>query len=408
MLQQKLDHLFSLRRAGGGDLSIRPDFFTLLERLGNPHQKLPPVIHVAGTNGKGSTIAFMRAILESAGYCVHVYTSPHLIRYNERFVVAGNIIDDRTLESLLDEISAAAARLDLAFLEITPALGFLAFSRFDADILLLETGLGGRLDHTNIVENPLLTVITTISCDHTAMLGDTIEKIAFEKAGIMKPNVPCLIGHQIFSEALPVFVQHAQYLNINLIDEEHWPRISKMPTPNLYGRHQEWNAGLAVAALKTQKHFVLSDDHFIRGIQSAYWPGRLQKIETIPLPAGWEFWLDGAHNDSGAIVLSDHIHHWQETDSKPLHVITAMAAHKDAHSFVAPLAPLASTVTTIPIEGGIDPDALAGLWRGAGAPLTHSGTDDGSIADIAAQLAKTGPQGRILLTGSLYLAQIVL
>ncbi|MGZ9108376.1 MAG: bifunctional folylpolyglutamate synthase/dihydrofolate synthase [Micavibrio sp.] len=407
-LQNKLNRLFALRRDGKGDLAIRPEFFTLLQRLGNPQKNLPPVIHVAGTNGKGSTIAFMRAILEAAGYSVHVYTSPHLVRFNERVVLNGQMIDDSALEILLDEVLEKSADLDLSFFELTPALGFAAFARTQADILLLETGLGGRLDHTNIVDAPLLSVITTLSYDHTHLLGDTIELIAREKAGIMKPGVPCLVGHQIYPEALDVLKSCGNALSIPVIDKTHWPRIENLTPPNLVGAHQRDNAGLAVAALLTQTRLAIPETAFHTGVTSARWPARLQKIETLALPPGWELWLDGGHNDSAGLVLAEQARHWAAADGKNLHIITGMMGHKDAASFARALANHAASVTTIPVPGHDEsctpPESLAQIWRDSGAVAVTAAIWPAALEDCL----RTGESGRILLTGSLYLAQTVL
>lgn len=408
-LADKLDHLFSLRRDGKGNLAIRGEFFTLLERLGNPHRTLPPVIHVAGTNGKGSTIAFMRAILESAGYSVHVYTSPHLVRFNERIVLNSDIIDDARLESLLDEVLEKAEGLNLSFFELTPALGFTAFARHPADILLLETGLGGRLDHTNIIDAPLASVITTLSYDHTHLLGDTIESIAREKAGIMKQHAPSIVGHQIYPEALGVLHDCGQALEIPVIDKTRWPGIENPPRPNLVGAHQLDNAGLAVAALLTQTRLAIPEAAFRNGLTKARWPARLQRIETIPLPPEWELWLDGGHNDSAGLVLAEQARNWAAEDGKALHLITGMMGHKDCTSFARVLAPLTASVTTIPVPGHDDscapPDILAQIWRDCGASPVFAAP--AWPAAFQSCLTK-GESGRILLTGSLYLAQAVL
>ncbi len=412
-LQSQLDHLFSLRRdpaESGKDVAIRTEFFTLLERLGNPHLHLPPTIHVAGTNGKGSTIAFMRAMLEQAGYSVHVYTSPHLVQFNERIVLNGAMISDTALSTLLDEVMEKSTGLSQSFFELTPALAFTAFARNKADILLLETGLGGRLDQTNVIPAPLASVITTLSYDHTQMLGSTIELIAGEKAGIMKPGTPCIIGHQIYPAVFSVLHAQAEKTGCPLITEDHWPRLSSPPAPGLLGAHQIQNAALAVAALMTQTQFHVPEAAMRRGIETAHWPARLQKIETLDLPGGWEFWLDGGHNDSAGLVLAEQAANWAKTDPKPLHIITGMMGHKDATAFAHALAPLADSVTIIPVPGHEDhctpPDGLADVWGAAGARNMMISAEN--WPETLRNTLANHPPGRILLTGSLYLAQIVL
>lgn len=426
-LEEKLRHIFTLKRGMRSDLSIRPEYFTLLDRLGNPHRNLPPVIHVAGTNGKGSTIAFMRAILESAGYNVHVYTSPHLVQFNERIVLAGEQISDDYLETLLDETMEKNAGMEQTFFEITTALAFTAFARVPADLLLLETGLGGRLDSTNVVDHPLATVITTLSYDHTEFLGDTIQAIAGEKAGIMKGDTPCIVAHQIYPEAIEVLEARARLLNAPFYAENHgWVMngspepgtdtfsvqtrvrsLKDLSTPSLTGVHQIRNAVTACATLLTQTKFEIPDAAFREGLKNAYWPARLQKIESPLLPSReWELWLDGGHNDSAADVLAEQIRHWSETDGKPLYIITGMMGHKDAGSFARPLAYLSQCVTCISLENGHSPEELARIWLEAGAPLTQVAPEAWPAPLIG--LFNTKPPGRILLTGSLYLAQLVL
>lgn len=406
VLQDKLNHIFTLRRAGRIDLTIRPEYFTLLDRLGNPHRKLPPVIHVAGTNGKGSTIAFMRAILEAAGYNVHVYTSPHLIRFNERIVLGGKEIDDAYLDQLLDRVMMANQNMPQTFFEITTALAFTAFAETPGDILLLETGLGGRLDSTNVVDHPLATAITTISRDHTGFLGDTIAAIAGEKSGIMKPGCPVITGHQIFSEAEETFRRHAKEKGAILSTECDSPGMDPMPTPSLVGAHQMWNASLAVAVLKTQKRFTIPEGAFHHGLTHAVWPGRLQKIDHPGLPPGWEIWFDGGHNDSGGMILAQQARNWAAQDGKPLHIITAMAQHKDPIPFAAALASHAAKVTCIGLENGWDPAELAKIWQGRG--VQNVGVGGQNFDQLIEKIGKSSDSGHILLTGSLYLARHVL
>lgn len=412
-LQDKLETLFALRRAHYDSTHINPDYFILLERLGHTaaqlQHQLPPVIHVAGTNGKGSTIAFMRAILEDAGYSVHTYTSPHLIRFNERIVLNGQEIDDDTLETLLDEVIEKADGLNLHFLELTPALAFAAFARIRADVLLLETGLGGRLDHTNILAAPIATVITTLSFDHTDYLGQTIEKIAAEKAGIMRAGVPCLMGQQIYPAATDTLKAHAAAIKAPLSGPEDWTEEFMLPTPALSGAHQIGNARLAVETLRAQTRLHIPDEAYTAGIKSAHWPARLQPIALAHAADGWELWLDGGHNDSAGLVLAEQAKAWA-VDGQPLHIITGMMGNKDAAPFARALAPHALSVTTIDIPGHeaqcIPALELAKIWREQGAKRAAADMLDWN--DVLETLMQREKPGRILLTGSLYLAQMVL
>ncbi|MBI2234577.1 MAG: bifunctional folylpolyglutamate synthase/dihydrofolate synthase [Micavibrio aeruginosavorus] len=369
-LAGKLDFICGLRRDYRADTRFRSAYMALLDSLGNPHRNLPPVIHVAGTNGKGSTIAFMRAILEAAGLRVHVYTSPHLLRANERIVLSGGEIVDDMLEFLIDEALRRCpdpTHPDLSFFEFFTACAFTAFAHSPADILLLETGLGGALDCTNVVEHPLITVITTLSYDHTETLGSDLTAIAAAKAGIMKPEAPCVAAHQIYGEVLPVLRERAGALAIPLYSENDGWRaegsgragdllrvataartVSNLPAPCLHGAHQLHNAATAVAALMLQDRFEIPDEAFAKGLTCASWPARLQKIGSALLPPSWELWLDGGHNDSAALVLADQARAWQAADGRKLHIVTAMMGHKDAARFAGPLAGLASSVTAIP------------------------------------------------------------
>lgn len=427
-LQQKLDCLFSLRKSDRVDTAIRPEYYELLSRLGAPQKNLPPVIHVAGTNGKGSVIAFMRAILEAAGYRVHVYTSPHLFRFNERIVLAGEIIGDQNLEALLDEIHETNGDLPQTFFELTTAMAFTAFARTEADIVLLETGVGGRLDPTNVVDHPLATVITPLSYDHTACLGGTIQSIAREKAGILKSGTPLILAPQLYPQVESVIEARAaeigaiiqDWSRLDAPDSGHEPfgvqtrvrTLKNLPIPVLPGAHQLDNAATACATLLIQAAFSIPETAFTAGLQSAVWPARLQVMEsshdTKLTPEGWEVWLDGGHNDSAASVLASHASHWSEADSKPLHIITCMGGLKDAAAFAKPLAPFAASVTCIAFPGnaesGYDPESLARIWRDAG--TVSAAASDKPLKDILVSLSASGKTGRILVTGSLYLAQL--
>jgi dihydrofolate synthase/folylpolyglutamate synthase len=412
----------------GLDLTRLP---RLLHTLGDPHLRLPPVVHVAGTNGKGSTVATLRALLEASGARVHVATSPHLVRPNERIRLAGNLISDDDLLAVLEEVVAVNDGAPITFFEIFMAATFLAFSRVPADYTLLETGLGGRLDATNVVPHPVCTIITTISHDHGEFLGDTLPKIAAEKAGIMKPGVPCIIGKQtreaLDAGVMKVFQTFSQGLSpaapllINGSDWSSAPESGQMqfgfgdasyllPVPNLLGPHQIANAGAALAALRVIAPERFDADILSTGLQQIDWPGRLQTLENRQLqglvPAGWEILIDGGHNDSAGVVLAEQAQLWAKEDPRPLHLIVGMVTRKTPAEFLGPLAPHAASLTCIAIPGdskeaaSYTPDELAeraapmGFARVTTAP---------SIADALAALPKDGPPARVLITGSLYL-----
>ena len=396
----------------------------ILDDLGNPQNKLPPVIHIAGTNGKGSTLAFIRAILEASGVLVHVMTSPHLVKFNERIVVASKEISDAALEDLLTRVEKINAGKPVTFFEITTAAGLLAFAENPADYTLLETGMGGRLDSTNVVENPLVTIITNISMDHTQHLGDTLEKIAFEKAGIMKRNVPCIIGPQtddaIAADVMNVFEARAAELNAPLFRHGLEWNFEKtetgftlhfldqsydLPQPNLLGPHQVANAATAIAALLAITHFASLKklDSSFNSITNARWPARLQKIESGPLfdllPEGSELWLDGGHNEAGGKILADQAKLWHEQDTKPLHLILGMLTTKDPKPFFNHLKPYISSATAIPIPG----EKLAFEAKVLAETLSIS-----PAADAEAALKTLSHPSRILVSGSLYLAGHIL
>lgn len=397
-LQDKLHQLYTLDRDKTIDLSFRPPFLNLLERLGNPHLNLPPVIHVAGTNGKGSTIATMRAILEAAGKRVHVYTSPHLIKFNERLMLAGEEISDAALEPLIDEVLEANQGGAVTFFEITTAMAFLAFSRTSADYTLLEVGLGGRLDCTNIIDRSTLSVITKLSLDHTEFLGNTIAQIAGEKAGIIKAGTPCIVGAQE-PEAITVIEQKAQEMDAPLIKvDKVWP--DDLPPPTLTGAHQLYNAKLAIKAMETLK---ISRDAIAQGLQNIRWRARLQKLSYSPAP-DFELWLDGGHNADAAHALKAQIDAWQAQDDKPLYLILGMMAHKDPRRFVAPLLNTARSIHTLDIP--YEKNCLKAAMLTEMFP-DHDFVQGDTLHGILQHLG-TQPSGRIVIAGSLYLAGHVL
>lgn len=430
-LQRRLESLYALRGGPGPggaiDLTIRRPYLDLLRALGNPHRALPPAIHIAGTNGKGSTLAFLRAMLEAAGYRVHAYTSPHLLRFNERIVLAGREIADDALESLLEETVTRNAGGALTFFELTTAAAFAAFARTDADILLLETGLGGRLDCTNVIERPLAAVITPIGFDHMDFLGPTLDRIAAEKAGIMKPGVPCVVARQDAPEALTVLETVARAAGCPLFRYgTEWsiapredgfsfssgPYSRIMTRPRLHGLHQAYNAGTALACLYIIEKEGFSVDAAARnkGLSTARWPGRLQRIDLKtnllpPLPPDWEIWVDGAHNEQAARMLSEQVTLWRQADGKPLHLIAGLKEGKDAAAFLAPLLPAAASVTLTPagLEKSCDTKEMAKTARQAGAKNVRETTD---LTLALRRFCGSPPSdtGRILITGSLYLA----
>ncbi len=403
----------------------------ILAQLGHPERKLPPVIHVAGTNGKGSTVAFMRAMLEAAGQRVHVYTSPHLVRFNERFRLGaeggGQLVSDEELAEALAECERVNAGEPITVFEITTAAALLLFSRHGADTLLLEVGLGGRLDATNVVEHPLATVITPISLDHAEYLGDSLEEIAAEKAGIIKHGVPVIVAPQP-REALAVIERQAARLNAPAriagqdwtAGEEHGrlvyqgeDRLIDLPAPKLHGRHQFDNAGLAVAALRAIPALKLPEAAFESGVVSAEWPARMQRLSHGALasliPPGGELWLDGGHNPEGGRAIAAAIADLEERVSRPLVLIVGMLASKDCEGFLRNFGGLARRIVAVPIANQkniLPPDAIADTARAVGISATARDSVEAALAAVA-QLA-LDPSPRILITGSLYLAGEVL
>ncbi len=408
------------------DLSL-DRMWRILVRLGHPERKLPPVIHVAGTNGKGSVIAFMRAILEAAGKRVHVYTSPHLVRFNERFRLAGELVSDEELQEALAECERINAGEPITVFEITTAAGLLLFSRNPGDILLLEVGLGGRLDATNVIERPLATVITPISLDHTEYLGDSIDQVAAEKAGIIKEGAPVIVGSQL-RDALAIIERQAGRLGAPLrIAGEDWStteergrlvfqdedRLLDLPAPKLYGRHQFDNAGLAVATLRAVPQLRLPVVAFESGIVEADWPARMQRLSQGRLielaPPGSELWLDGGHNPDGGRVIAAAIADLEERVPRPLVLIAGMLSSKDCEGFLRNFAGLARRIIAVPIpnqKNGLPPDIISDTARAIGIPSASRDSIEAALE--AVRKLDLDPPPRILITGSLYLAGAVL
>lgn len=386
----------------------------LLAALGNPQDRLPPVIHIAGTNGKGSTQAMIRAGLEAGGARVHAYTSPHLARFHERIRLAGELITEEALTAVLDRCYQANGGAPITYFEITTVAGLLAFAETEADYTLLEVGLGGRLDATNVVAEPALTVITPVDLDHQQFLGDTLPQIASEKAGIIKRGVPCIVGPQ-HDEALEVIERQAGRLGAPLqVYGQHWHVSAErgrlvyqderglldLPLPALKGPHQIVNAGTAIAALR-----ALGKDEAAceAAVTRAYWPARMERLTQgalVDLAAPAELWLDGGHNPAAGAALAATL---QEQPARPTHLICGMLKTKDVAGYMRPLADVAQSLTavSIPDEAAtLTAEETAAAARAAGLPAT---TADSVAAAITAITDKAA-HARILICGSLYLA----
>lgn len=390
----------------------------LLAALGNPERAIPPVIHIAGTNGKGSTQAMIRAGLEAGGARVHAYTSPHLAQFRERIRLAGTLIEDDALADLLAQVEAANDGQPITFFEITTAAAFLAFARTPADFTLLEVGLGGRLDATNVIDAPRLTVITPVSIDHTQYLGETLPLIAAEKAGIIKPRVPVIVGPQD-DDALRVIEARAMGLSAPIVAHgQHWmiqPERDGMvfqddhglwdlPRPNLIGPHQVQNAGTALAALRA---LGATDAQARAAVTQAEWPARMQRLRHGPLvdlAQGAELWLDGGHNPAGGQALAATL---AAMPARPTHLVCGMLNTKDVAGYLRPLADHAASLTAIDIPG--EPNTLSATQTADAARqvgmTAHVAQD---AAQAVEQLVTRHPGARILICGSLYLAGRIL
>jgi len=390
----------------------------LLAALGHPERDLPPVIHIAGTNGKGSTQAMIRAGLEAAGKRVHAYTSPHLARFHERIRLAGDLISEDALSALLAECEAANDGAPITYFEITTVAAILAFARTPADYTLLEVGLGGRLDATNVVERPALTVITPVSIDHTQFLGDTLPEITGEKAGIIKRGVPCIVGPQA-DDALDVIEARATRLGAPLlVHGQHWhvteergrlvfqdeAGLLDLPLPNLIGAHQVANAGAALAALRA---LDMGDTAFEAAVTRAEWPARMQRLRHGPLvdaAGNAEIWLDGGHNPAAGLAVAEAL---TRLPPRPTHLICGMLNTKDIAGFLRPLAAHAQSLHAVTIPGEAATLAAADTAahaRTIGLPAHVAESPAAAIAAITA----TTPHARILICGSLYLAGQIL
>ncbi|REG29303.1 bifunctional folylpolyglutamate synthase/dihydrofolate synthase [Paracoccus versutus] len=390
----------------------------ILAALGNPERSIPPAIHIAGTNGKGSTQAMIRAGLESAGKRVHAYTSPHLAQFHERIRLAGELISEADLAAALEECEAANAGAPITFFEITTAAAFLAFSRTPADYTLLEVGLGGRLDATNVIEAPALTIITPISIDHTQYLGETLAEIAGEKAGIMKRRVPCIVAPQE-TVAREVIEQKAERLFAPLrIGRQDWDSrregdslvyqdehgLMDLPLPVLPGPHQIVNAGTAIAALR---ELGFGRIEARAAVTEAEWPARMQRLGHGPLveaAGACELWLDGGHNPAGGEAVAATL---AALPRRPTHLVCGMLNTKDVAGYMRPLAGVAHSLTAVAIPG--EPNTLPAEDTAAAA--TSVGLAASTAPDALAavgRIATDHPGARILICGSLYLAGQVL
>lgn len=413
----------------GFDLSL--DRITgLLEKLGNPHLVIPPAFHVAGTNGKGSTTAFLRAILEAAGKTVHVHTSPHLVHWTERYRIGspqgGQFVSDAELEQVIDEVAEANAGRKITVFEIMSAAGFVLFARHKADFTIMEVGLGGRFDATNVLTNPAACLITPVGLDHEAYLGDTLGKIAFEKAGIIKPGAPVIVGLQE-EEALEVIEHRSAELGCPTIIarqdydyHEHAGHfiyqdeagLLDLPMPALAGDHQLANAAQAIAAVR-QVLPGLEDDVFDGAMTRVSWPGRFERLPRGKLAGELsqndhlDVWIDGGHNPHAGKALAAEIRKLQQRDPRPLTLIAGMLTTKEPHGFFRAFLGLADEVFILPVndsDSGFDPSDLAKLVGDVGIPARAFAT----IGQALVSVAEKGQRQRVLICGSLYLIGEVL
>jgi dihydrofolate synthase/folylpolyglutamate synthase len=389
----------------------------LLGQLGHPERQLPPVLHVAGTNGKGSTCAFLRAMGEEAGLRVHVYTSPHLVRFNERIRLAGELVSDAALADILAEVEQVNDGAPITVFEVLVAAALLLFARVPADLCVVEVGLGGRADATNVIARPAACAITSISLDHREMLGDTLVQIALEKAGIMKPGVPVVTGTQE-ATVVAALQEHASALGAKLLARERDWTVTRtkdgfrysdaagvldLPRPSLLGPHQYDNAGIAVATMRASG-LPVPEAAIMRGIATARWPARMQRLTgrlAAQLPPDWELWLDGGHNPGAGIVLAEHLAGWAD---RPSHLIVGMKQAKDSAEFLRPLIPQATSLWAVAEPGqhlALPVEEIVAASGGVARPGP-------TVAAALAALPRDGRPARVLICGSLYLAGEVL
>jgi dihydrofolate synthase/folylpolyglutamate synthase len=398
----------------------------LLAALGHPERRMGPVIHVAGTNGKGSTCAYLRAIGEAAGLKVHVTASPHLVRFAERIRIAGKLIGEDELAERIDEVEAANAGQPISFFEITQALAFHAFAQDPADLVVVEVGLGGRFDGTNVFDAPAVTVITPVDYDHLEMLGPELSKIAWEKAGIIRAGRPAVVARQL-DEALGAIEREAEslaapmtlmgrdfdaYEQAGRLVVQMEDRLLDLPPPSLFGGHQFANAGLAVAAILAFGDPRIDEEAIGRGISSAVWPGRFQALTKGPLakaakPRGADLWLDGAHNPHAGAALAETVGRLAARDGRPVVLIVGMLGRKDASGFFPHFKTLAPRVFTTAFDSpnATPPEDLAAAARGAG---LQAEAVDGVEAALTKALALPGPPPHVIICGSLHFVGDVL
>lgn len=420
-VQRQLDRLTLL--SPGADILGLERITALLARVGDPHLRLPPVFHVAGTNGKGSTCAFLRAAIEASGLSAHVYSSPHLVRFNERIRLAGTLIEDARLAPLLAEVLDAGGDIGASFFEVTTAAAFLAFSRTPADACIVEVGLGGRLDATNVIERPAATGIAQLGIDHQSFLGDTAEAIAAEKAGIAKPDVPLVTMAYPMEIALTVAAVAATRGAPVLAAGDAWrwavegdrlhyrdaEGVVEAPLPELAGPHQPANLALAIALLRHQSAIRIPDAALAAAARNARWPARMQRLGSGALldllPHGSELWLDGGHNPAAAEAVSATLA--GVARGRPVHLILGMLSNKDATGLLAPFAPLAASLHAVPVPGHEHhaPALLADTAQTLGVPHAAPAPD---VVSALRAIAREGGAPVVLILGSLYLAGTVL
>jgi dihydrofolate synthase/folylpolyglutamate synthase len=421
-VQAQLDRLWSL--SPGADILGLERITRLMERLGNPHLALPPVFHVAGTNGKGSTCAFLRAAMEADGKSVHVFTSPHLVRFNERIRVSGKLISDDMLARYLERVLDIAEGIGASFFEVTTAAAFLAFAEHQADACIIEVGLGGRLDATNILVDPVVCGIAQLGIDHQSFLGDTLAQIAAEKAGIAKTGAPLVT--QRYSEALfPVMIDAVAKVRTRWIAQgETWDAAAyrdrlhyrddlgrlDTPLPRLAGAHQIQNAALAFAMLRHQDAVPLSEAALKAAPLWAHWPARLQRLEhgplLKPLPEATTAWLDGGHNAGAGEAIGAYFTS-ERLEGQKLHLIIGMLANKEVDAFLAPFAGKIAHIHALPVPGHEHhgPERFAAIAAQWGIDCTAHDSADSAIALVA---ASGEPAPKLLIGGSLYLAGEIL
>jgi dihydrofolate synthase/folylpolyglutamate synthase len=413
-VQAQLDRLSMLSPAG--DRLGLERVSAILERLGRPQDRLPPVFHVAGTNGKGSTVAFLRAALEASGLKVHAFTSPHLVRFNERIRIAGRLIDDETLSVLLGEVLDAGSGIEPSFFEVATVAAFLAFARSPADACILEVGLGGRLDATNVIDRPLVTGIANLALDHQQFLGHGLTDIAAEKAAIAKADIrlitqlyPPDVGSRVAEVAqergAPVLARGGVWDAIVRQARLHYHDEQgelHLPLPRLPGRHQAMNAALAIAMLRHQDRLSVPSSALSAAMGWADWPARLQHLAAGPLVGGREVWLDGGHNPSASRQIATYARH-HLADGNPLHLVFASLATKDPVGMLEPFKGIVERVHAVPIpdHSCFSPDDLVEIAGTLGFPAE-------AHEDVEQALASTPPDTRVLIFGSLYLAGAVL